>query len=230
MSAGLRVLFCDNHLLVVAKPAGMPAVPDASGDESLLDRAREWVRIEFAKPGAVFLGVVHRLDRPVSGVVVFARTSKSAARLAPQWRARTACKIYWGVCGAIPSAPAGACEQWLVKDRDANRVRIAPAGSADSKHAVTRWRVLEQRAGRALVELVPKTGRPHQLRVCAASLGAPLVGDLKYGAREPLDDASIALHARSVEFDHPTRGERMTFAAPVPDHRVWDFALCRESR
>jgi len=227
----LAVLHCDNHVLVVAKPAGIPAVPDASGDESLLDMAKEWVRVEFAKPGDVFLGVVHRLDRPVSGVMAFARTSKGASRLSEQFRARAAHKTYWGVGLGEPRTESGTLLQWLVKDERANRVRVeanaTAAATTGAKQAITRWSVLERRGGRTLYELSPETGRPHQLRVAAASLGTPLAGDVKYGAREPLEDHSIALHAVALELDHPTRGERLRFTMPAPRLAVWDFDATR---
>jgi 23S rRNA pseudouridine1911/1915/1917 synthase len=230
MRRALHVLHSDNHLLVVLKPAGLPTVPDASGDESLLDIAREWVRAEFEKPGAVFLGVVQRLDRPVSGVIAFARTSKAASRLSAQWKARSTRKVYWGVGLGRPAASTGECEQWLLKDSLRNRVEVVARERAQAQQAITRWRVLEEKRGRTLYELVPRTGRPHQLRVCAATLGTPLLGDLKYGAREPLADASIALHARQLEFDHPTRGERLCFVAPPPTGEAWEFAACHAPR
>jgi len=223
MSTPLDILYSDNHLVVVAKPAGVPAVPDESGDESLYDRVREWIRVEFAKPGDVFLGVVHRLDRPVSGLMVFARTSKGASRLAEQFRSRTTKKIYWAVGEGSPPADSGALSQWLVKDEKENRVRVLPRGVHGAKLAVTRWRVLARREGRTLYEMGPETGRAHQLRVAAASLGTPLLGDLKYGASRPLPDKSLALHARALEFAHPTREERLSFTAPVPDLDVWRF-------
>jgi 23S rRNA pseudouridine1911/1915/1917 synthase len=226
----LDVLHCDNHLLVVAKPAGIPTVPDASGDPSLLDLARAWVKHEFAKPGAVYLGVVHRLDRPVSGVVAFARTSKSAARLSAQWRAHETRKVYWGVGQGSPPAESGECEQWLVKDAEKNRVHAVSKTREGAQRALTIWRVLERSGPRTLYELVPRTGRAHQLRLCAASLGTPLLGDLKYGARAALPDASVALHARELELAHPTRGERILFRAPPPEHAAWDFAVCRAAR
>jgi 23S rRNA pseudouridine1911/1915/1917 synthase len=223
----LEVLFSDNHLLVVAKPAGVPAVPDETGDPSLHDIAKDWVRVQFEKPGDVFLGIVHRLDRPVSGVMVFARTSKSASRLSEQFRARIAHKTYWGVGEGEPRAASGALLQWLVKDESTNRVRVLDRPSALAKQAITRWRVLEKRTGRTLYELTPETGRPHQLRVAAATLGTPLLGDLKYGASAPLADKSIALHAVALELEHPTLKKRLAWRVPPPDGPAWDFDLTR---
>jgi len=227
VSVALTVLLADNHLLAVAKPAGLPTVPDSSGDESLLDRAKAWVKREKEKPGAVFLGVVQRLDRPVSGVVVFARTSKAAARLTAAFRSREVSKVYWGVSGAEPSTAEGLLEQWLLKDHERNVVRALAGERPGAQLARTRWRVLARtgtgREHRVLLELLPETGRPHQLRVAAATLGCPLLGDLKYGARSALPDKSIALHARELELTHPTRGERIRVECAPPELALWSF-------
>ncbi|MFO1009126.1 MAG: RNA pseudouridine synthase [Planctomycetota bacterium] len=223
MSA-FTVLDCDNHLLAVEKPAGLPVVPDASGDESLFDLARAWVAREFAKPGAVFLGVVHRLDRPVSGIVLFARTSKAAARLSEQWRAHTARKLYLGVGEGRPSADSGEHVEHLVKDEARNVVRAVRADTPGAREARTRWRVLATESGRTLYEFEPLTGRSHQLRHCAASLGTPLVGDVKYGARDPLDGVRIALHAARLTVRHPTRPIARTYASIPPREEGWELA------
>jgi len=214
----------DNHVLALAKPAGMPSVPDASGDESLLDWAKAWIKREHDKPGAVFLGVVHRLDRPVSGLVLFARTSKAAERLSAQFRERAIEKHYLGVVERRPDADAGCVEEWLQKDEARNVVRAFASRRADALLARTHWRWLAG-VGPALVELRPETGRPHQLRSACRSLGAPLLGDLKYGAREPLPDASIALHAARLVFEHPVRREPVALEAAPPARPWWGLAL-----
>jgi len=225
----VEVLFADNHLLALAKPAGMPCVPDESGDRSLLERAKEWVKAEKNKPGAVYLGVVHRLDRPVSGVVVFARTSKAAARLSEAFRSRAVEKLYWGVSASAPRADAGVLEQWLLKDEQRNLVRAVASERPGAQLARTAWRVLARapasasERARVLLEFRPETGRPHQLRVCAATLGCALLGDLKYGARAPLADRSIALHARALELAHPTKPERVRLACEPPALPEWRF-------
>lgn len=217
----LEVLFVDNHLLALAKPAGVPVVPDESGDESLLDAAKTWCKVEFAKPGDVFLGVVHRLDRPVSGVVLFARTSKAASRLSEQFRAHTARKLYWGVSASAPREREGTVDQFLSKDAERNTVEIVGEHHVGAQRAFTAWRAVATENGLTQFDLAPRTGRPHQLRVAMASLGCPLLGDLKYGASRPLPDKSIALHAAELEIEHPTLRERRILRCPAPAREWW---------
>jgi len=215
--AKLEVLHVDNHVLVVVKPACQPIVPDDSGDLSLLDQAKEWVKKEFNKPGDAFLGVVHRLDRPVSGVVVFARTSKGASRLSAAWQRHEVQKTYLAWSRAEPqqgSAQEGEWRQWLWKDRSRNRVTIGKRDGA--KEAITLWKILEVSSRGTLLRLQPRTGRAHQLRVACAAAGMVLAGDLKYGAEQPLKNRSVGLHALSLEFKHPTREELLCFTAPPP--------------
>ena len=232
MSGELAVLHADNHVVAVAKPAGVPTVPDDSGDESLFDRVREWVRVTYDKPGAAWLGVVHRLDRPVSGGVVFARTSKSASRLSAQLARHAVVKTYWAIGQGRPDArfaPDEELVQWLLEDGRKNRVRVVSAERAESepgaREARTRWRVLATAGDHTLYELVPRTGRSHQLRVAASTLGTPLLGDLKYGAEQPLPDKSVALHARRIELRHPTRYEELRIEARPPELGCWQRVL-----
>jgi len=205
------------------KPAGIPTVPDASGDTSLFELAEAWLREQFAKKGKAFLGVVHRLDRPVSGVVLFARTSKAAAWLSKAFREGTAKKTYRGVGEGSPKEDSGVVEQWLEKDEGKNRVRAFASARPGAKRAVTRWRVIARKKGRTLYEFAPDTGRSHQIRSCAAALGTPLLGDLKYGAKAALPDASIALHALALEVEHPTQKTTIRFTTPVGDADIWRF-------
>jgi 23S rRNA pseudouridine1911/1915/1917 synthase len=218
---GIQLLHADNHLVAAAKPAGLPTVPDETGDRSLLDEVREWIRVTAGKPGNVFVGVVHRLDRPVSGAVLFARTSKAASRLSDAWRTRSVEKSYLGVvAGRIPTSQ-GEVELWLVKDERRNVVCRVPASQPGAKRALARYAVLDERRGMTLVELTPLTGRSHQLRVLCQSLGAPLLGDLKYGADRPLPDASIALHARRLAFPHPVGKHEVVISCEPPDREWW---------
>ena len=223
----LEVLHSCNHVLCVAKPAGTPTVPDDSRDESMLERAKAWVRTEFRKPGAVYLGVVHRLDRPVSGVLAFARTSKAAARLTAAFHDRVAQKSYIAITEAPPRAPEGTIEHWLLKKGSKNVVRIVAENTPGARLARTRFRTIASSDGLTLVDLRPETGRPHQLRVAMASLGAPLVGDLKYGASKPLPDKSVALHALRLAVPHPTRDESVRVWTPPSEDTALPWAPFR---
>lgn len=223
----LEVLHVSNHVICIAKRAGIPTVPDDSQDTSVLDLTKAWIAAEFQKPGDVFLGVVQRLDRPVSGVLAFGRTSKGAARLTESFRDRVAEKTYVAVTTRAlrnedssttisEGNPEGIVEHWLQKDGAKNVVRVVPEGTPGAKFARTRYRVIATRGGQSLVHLTPETGRSHQLRVAMASLGAPLVGDLKYGAPEALFDRSVALHALALRVPHPTQPEPVTVSTMPP--------------
>ena len=210
-------LFEDNHLLAVNKPAGLPAA-HFDGDTVTADHwAKGYLKAKYAKPGNVFLGVVHRIDRPTSGVLLFARTSKAAARLSEQFRDGTAEKVYLAVTSGCDWPEAGELRDWLLHDDPARRVRAVLPDTPGAKPAATAFTVLARDGDRAVLELRPQTGRKHQLRVQLASRGGPIIGDAKYGSPTPLGDA-IALHARSLTVTHPTRGEPLTFIAPLPPH------------
>jgi len=225
----LDVVHVDNHLLVVGKPPGLPVVPDESGDESLFDRARSWVEIEFDKPGRAFLGVVHRLDRPVSGVVCFARTSKAAARLTAAFKARRVRKTYLGIGSGVPAGTAGEVVQWIAKDPRSGAIRAARRAFDGAREARSRWRLVApfELDGRdaSLLALEPITGRSHQLRLAAQSLACPLVGDVRHGAAAPLPDRSVALHAWRLELEHPTTKAPLAFERPTPTVGWWRRAL-----
>ncbi len=219
----MKPLLLDNHLLAVAKPAGAPVQEDASGDESLQQLWQAWLKREFNKPGRVFLAIVHRLDRPVSGVTLFARTSKAAARLSDAWRRGDVQKTYWAVGELAPGAELpgdrGQREEWLLKDRERNTVRAVAPETPGAKRALTRWRLVGRTGRRVAFELEPVTGRSHQLRLACAGLGAPLLGDRKYGGLGALAGGkAVALHARALDFPHPVRDERILAQAPLPRH------------
>jgi len=218
----IEILYEDNHCLAVHKPAGLLAQGDRSGDPTLLEAVREYLRRRHGKRGRVYLGVVHRLDRPVSGVVLLARTSKAAARLAGQFRHGTVRKTYVALVESPPPAASGILEHHLRKEPRTNRTRVARAGEPGARLARLRYRILATHPGGTLVEVSPETGRPHQIRVQLAEVGAVIVGDLRYGSRRPLG-ASIALHASRLEFAHPTRREMVTVVAPLP--QSWEVLL-----
>jgi 23S rRNA pseudouridine1911/1915/1917 synthase len=216
----LDILYEDNHCLAVNKPAGLPSQADESGAESLVDLARRYLKQRYHKPGNVYVGLVHRLDRPTSGVVLLARTSKAAARLAAQFREGTVEKVYWALVEGSPDADDGVWTDRLAKDRRTNASRVIGVPEEAGREARVAFRVLQRWPDGAKLELRPSTGRGHQLRVQLASRGLPIRGDEKYGARSRLAAADggrrIALHARSLSFSHPTRPEAIEVEAPVP--------------
>jgi 23S rRNA pseudouridine1911/1915/1917 synthase len=216
----LDVLYEDNHCLVVNKPAGIPSQADASGADSLVDAAARYLKDRYDRPGNVYVGLVHRLDRPTSGVVLLARTSKAASRLSEQFRAGRIEKVYWAIVEGAPAADEGTWTDRIEKDRRTNVSRRLDGEDEGGKEARVAFRVLDTWPDSARLELRPMTGRSHQLRVQLASRGMPIVGDVRYGAGgrlRALDGGGrIALHARRLTFTHPTRGEAMSFEAPVP--------------
>jgi 23S rRNA pseudouridine1911/1915/1917 synthase len=215
----LEVLFEDNHCLAVAKPAGALMVGDETGDETLLDQAKEWLRQKYNKPGNVFLGVVHRLDRPVSGVALYARTSKSASRLAEQFRVGSVRKIYNAWVDGSPPDGVYTLTDWLLKNRDTNTTRVAQEGTFGAKLSTLDYRVVARDAGRSLLEIALRTGRSHQIRVQLSSRGWPILGDLKYRGPQSQNPRAIALHARSLTVTHPTQQTEIEFEKELP--RDW---------
>jgi 23S rRNA pseudouridine1911/1915/1917 synthase len=216
----LDVLYEDNHCLAVNKRAGLPSQGDDSRAETLVDVARRYLKQRYCKPGNVYVGLVHRLDRPTSGVVLLARTSKAAARLAAQFREGTVEKVYWALVERCPNVDEGIWIDRLEKDRRANVSRVLVESEEGGGEAKVAFRVLHRWPDAAKLELRPATGRSHQLRVQLASRGFPILGDEKYGARDRIAAADggrrIALHARSLSFRHPTRPEVIEVEAPVP--------------
>ncbi len=218
----IRVLYEDNHLLVVDKPAGLLVQGDRSGDVTLLDAGRSYLKEKYAKPGNIYLGLVHRLDRNVSGVVLLARTSKAAGRLSAQFREKTVTKTYLAVTEGSPPEPVGQLSAWLSARGDARGVTRARWTAFDGgKESLLRYRVLAGEPGRSLVEVVPVTGRRHQIRAQMALCGCPLVGDVKYGAAERLPRRRIALHAWKLAIRHPVGGKEMEFTADPGGDWPW---------
>ena len=223
MAEPLTILFEDNHCLAVAKPAGLLTQGVPSGIPTLEALVKAYLKERYHKPGNVYLGIPHRLDRPVSGVVVFARQTRSAQRLAEQFQRRQVTKIYWAAVEGEVRPEEGTWQDWLRKLPDEARTEPAEAGAAGAKAAVLTYRRLRPCDGGTLLEVRPETGRMHQIRVQAARRGWPVRGDPLYGAKLPFGppaelprDRAIALHARSLTFLHPIRYEPVTVVAPLP--------------
>ena len=214
----LLILHEDNHVLGVLKPAGLPVQGDETGDASLVDTTREWLRIKYQKPGNVYCGLVHRLDRPASGVVCLAKTSKAAGRLSEQFREKSTLKIYRVVVEGRPARERGLLEDDLFVEEVRRVTRRARAGEK-AQHAELWFEMLRSTAGMSELSIELRTGRKHQIRCQLALMGCPVVGDVKYGAREGLfGGRAIALHAERLEITHPTREERIVMTAPLPDY------------
>jgi len=211
----LEVLYEDNHCLVVVKPARILTAGDETGDVSLLDLAKEYLKQKYNKPGNVFVGLVHRLDRPVSGVVVFARTSKAAARLSEQFRRGTVQKTYRAVVEGNVAEKSGEFVDWLLKNEDTNVTKSVPPESLAARQARLRFRRVAAAQGLSMLEITPATGRSHQIRVQLSVRGHAIYGDRKYGSKHSLQGV-IALHAARLTFEHPTKKEPVTVTAPDP--------------
>jgi 23S rRNA pseudouridine1911/1915/1917 synthase len=211
----LEVLFEDNHLLAVNKPAMLATMGVAEDRESLLSVAKEYVKRKYSKPGNVYLGIVSRLDAPVTGVVLLARTSKSAARLSEAFRSRRVKKVYLAVVEGTPAAAAAILEHYLRKDERHRKVHVTNESSEGAQLARLEYRTLATSGAMSLLEVELNTGRKHQIRVQLAKIGHPIVGDRKYGSGLRLS-AGIALHAFRVELEHPVRREPIEIEAPIP--------------
>ncbi len=211
----LHVLYEDNHLLVVNKPAGLPTMGAEAGRESLIDRAKAYLKRKYDKPGNVYLGVVSRLDSMVSGVLVIARTSKAAARLTEQFKGRDVVKRYWAVVEQPLEPPTGECIDDVAKNERQHRMQVADGAGEGTREARLKYRTLSRVRGGYLLEIELITGRKHQIRVQLSHRGAPILGDRKYGATRRFEPG-IALHAQFLELTHPVRKTRLQFTAPLP--------------
>jgi 23S rRNA pseudouridine1911/1915/1917 synthase len=220
----LPILYEDNHCVAINKPCGAVSAHFQGHEKTCDVLVKQYLKMKFQKPGNVFLGVVHRLDKPVSGVLLFARTSKSAARLSEQFRQGTVEKTYWAVVEGEVASLAGSLEDWLRKDHTQGRVEVVSPETPDARQALLHFQRRGTFGGLTLLELRPQTGRTHQLRVQLAHHGHPIFGDAKYGSTSVLD-RSIALHARSLTFLHPIRYEPVTLTADLP--AIWKRRFAR---
>ncbi len=217
----LQVLYEDNHLIAVNKPAGYLSQGDETGDVTVMDLAKEYIKLRYNKPGDVFLGSIHRLDRPVSGVILFARTSKALSRMTELFRERKVTKKYWAIVAEQPNPIEGRLTGFIYKDAKKNISKLLPKANSNrhqgAKEAVLDYRLLGRVGSNVLLEVTPLTGRPHQIRVqLAQQLECPIRGDLKYGFRQANEDGNINLHSRSLEFLHPVKKEQVRIVAESP--------------
>lgn len=220
----MTVLYEDNHLLIVNKACGELVQVDKTGDTSLEDSLKLWLKTKYNKPGNVFLGVTHRLDRPVTGVVVFAKTSKALPRLNEMFQKGEIHKTYWALVKNPPKQTEGVLENYLVRNEKQNKSYAYDVEKPDSKKAILHYKVIGKSDTYYLLEIDLKTGRHHQIRCQLAKMGCPIKGDLKYGFDRSNKDGGISLHARHIEFVHPVSKVLVDVTAPLPTHDpVWQF-------
>ncbi len=218
----LQVIHEDNHLIIVNKRAGDIVQGDKTGDKPLSDIVKEYIKDKYNKPGAVFLGTVHRLDRPTSGVVIYARTSKALERLNKMLRDKTIKKTYWAVVKNQPKKASDTLINFLKKNPKNNKSTAYSKEIDGSKKAILRYQVKKKLDNYSLLEIDLETGRHHQIRVQLSNIGSTIKGDLKYGAKRNNKDGSIHLHARKIEFIHPVSKELIKVTAPTPSDPIWD--------
>lgn len=226
MKAKIQVIYEDNHLIAINKWPGQLAQGDETGDDTILDSIKSYIKVRYEKPGDVYLGLVHRLDRPVGGVILCARTSKSLSRMNELFRNREIHKTYLALVDQRPEPFQGVLKDWLIKDENSNKVFITnPKKYPQAREAELHYKLIGEIKGICLLEVNPLTGRPHQIRAQLAAAGMPLLGDKKYGAQEGLKDRSIGLHALSLQFKHPVKKESVLIQALPHDSPSWHAFL-----
>ena len=218
-----QILYEDNHLLVVVKPVNLPVQADDSGDPDLLSLLKADLKVRYLKPGNVYLGLVHRLDRPVGGVMVFAKTSKAAARLSEQIRNRDFNKVYLAIIQGVPAHSMAKLRHYLRKDHFTNVVTVLTEQQPEAKEAILEYEVVSQKEPLCLVKVKLETGRSHQIRAQLAFIGHPIYGDQKYGRGLTVPGQQLALWSVTVCFEHPTRNEKMQFTANPPLIHPWNM-------
>ncbi|MBP5326975.1 MAG: RluA family pseudouridine synthase [Bacteroidales bacterium] len=217
-----QILYEDNHLLALNKRCGQIVQGDKTGDTPLPEYIKAFLKMRDNKPGNVFCGVIHRLDRPVSGVVLFAKTSKALSRMNEAVKERDIKKTYWALSKEPPPEENGHLENWLLRNEKNNRSYVVKAGTTDAKLAILDYKLIGvSDGGYHLLEIDLHTGRHHQIRAQLANIGCHIKGDLKYGAPRSNPDGGISLHARKISFIHPVRKEEMTITAPTPQEPIW---------
>lgn len=219
----LVVIYEDNHLIAVNKPAGILVHGDETGDLTLVDQVKMYIKIRYEKPGDVYLGVIHRLDRPVSGVVVFTRTSKALTRMNELMKKHAISKRYWAIVSQRPEELTGSLTHYLIKDSTKNIVKAYASKKPGTKESHLEYEVKGELDGKVLLEVNPITGRSHQIRAQLSKIGSSIVGDLKYGATYPLPDKSIALHCHQMAFEHPVTHAKVVIEATPPQKFPWNI-------
>ena len=217
----IEVLYEDNHLIVINKKSGDIVQGDKTGDKPLPDFVKDYLRKKYNKPGNVFCGVIHRLDRPVSGIVLFAKTSKALSRMNQLFRDKEIQKTYWALVENKPIKTSDRLENYLLKNQQKNKSRAYLKPGNGALKATLDYQVLKSLDRYTLLEVKPITGRHHQIRVQLSHMGSVIKGDLKYGAKRSNKDASISLHAREINFIHPIKKEPIKIIAPVPNETLW---------
>ena len=217
----MKVVYEDNHIIIVAKSSGEIVQGDKTGDVPLSETVKQYIKEKYHKPGNVFLGVVHRLDRPVSGLVVFAKTSKALSRLCNMFRDGDVHKTYWAITKNAPKQSQGTVTSWLVRNEKQNKSYSYDHEVPNSKKAILKYRLIGHTDNYSLLEVNLLTGRHHQIRCQLASIGCAIKGDLKYGAQRSNPDGSISLLSRRVQFTHPVSKEPIDIFSPIPDDNLW---------
>ncbi|MCM1076591.1 MAG: RluA family pseudouridine synthase [Bacteroides sp.] len=217
----MKVVYEDNHIIIIDKASGEIVQGDKTGDEPLVETVKQWLKKKYDKPGNVFCGVVHRLDRPVSGLVVFAKTSKALARLNEMFREGKVEKTYWALSRNMPEPPEGKLIHYITTTEKNNKSYASLTERNGSKRAVLTYKLLASSDRYNLIEVKLETGRKHQIRVQLSAIGCPIKGDLKYGDKRSNPDGSISLMARRIRFVHPVSGEMIDVKAALPDDNLW---------
>lgn len=218
----MTVLYEDNHIIIVNKAPGEIVQGDKTGDKPLSERVKEYLKVKYNKPGNVFCGVTHRLDRPTSGIVVFAKTSKALSRLNAMFKNNEIDKTYWAVVKKLPEKTEATLTHYLIKNERTNKSTAHDVEKPNTKKSVLHYKVIAQSQNYNLLEVELETGRHHQIRCQLSKIGSPIKGDLKYGAERSNPDGSISLHARKIAFVHPVSKEKIEVAAPPPDDVLWN--------
>lgn len=218
-----RILFEDNHVIVVNKLPSEIVQGDKTGDSPMSDAIKAYLKEKYNKPGNVFCGVVHRLDRPTSGAVIFARTSKALERLNAQFREKETNKVYWAIVENKPANSERKLVHHLRKNESQNKSYVVDAKTNGAKEAILSYKLIQSSERYHLMEIALETGRHHQIRAQLAAIGCIIKGDVKYGAKRSNEDGSICLHARKISFIHPTTKEEITVVAPTPSEKIWSY-------